>query len=128
MRDGEACRFSDIDLARACLIRDLKHDLGANDPGGENRTALEVQFDSPELGKRASAFSTHLTVGADPERIALDRLAAQLPLTQRYPSHLQRVLQPAHEMLVAAGLLRDAAFRQQQREWFVDYVLAQRAG
>jgi plasmid replication initiation protein len=61
-------------------------------------------------------------------RIALDRLAAQLPLTQRYPSHLQRVLQPAHEMLVAAGLLRDAAFRQQQREWFVDYVLAQRAG
>jgi chaperone modulatory protein CbpM len=31
LREGEACRFSDIDLARACLIRDLKHDLGAND-------------------------------------------------------------------------------------------------
>src|SRR5256714_542826 len=27
-------------------------------------------------------------------RIELDRLAEQLPLTQRYPSHLQRVLQP----------------------------------
>ena len=61
-------------------------------------------------------------------RIPLDRLAEQLPLTQRYPSHLQRVLQPAHEMLVASGLLRDAAFRQISRAWFVDYVLASRAG
>ena len=57
-------------------------------------------------------------------RIALEPLAEQLPLTQRYPSHLQRVLQPAHEMLVASGILRDAAVRQQQREWYVDYVLA----
>jgi plasmid replication initiation protein len=61
-------------------------------------------------------------------RIPLDRLAEQLPLTQRYPSHLQRVLQPAHEMLLASGLLRDAAFRQISRAWFVDYVLASRAG
>ena len=28
--------------------------------------------------------------------------------------------------LLAAGLVRDAAIRQQQREWFVDYVLALR--
>lgn len=61
-------------------------------------------------------------------RIPLARLAEQLPLTQRYPSHLQRVLQPAHEMLIASGLLRDAAFRQLSRSWFVDYVLASRAG
>jgi len=59
-------------------------------------------------------------------RIALDRLAEQLPLAQRYPSHLQRVLQPAHEMLLAAGLARDIAVRQYRREWFVDYVLASR--
>lgn len=59
-------------------------------------------------------------------RIALDQLAEQLPLAQRYPSHLQRVLQPAHQMLIAAGLARDIAFRQQRREWFVDYVLASR--
>lgn len=59
-------------------------------------------------------------------RVALAQLAEQLPLAQRYPSHLQRVLQPAHEMLVAAGLLRDAAVRQHRREWFVDYVLAAR--
>lgn len=61
-------------------------------------------------------------------RIPLDRLAEQLPLTQRFPSHLQRVLQPAHEMLLASGLLRNAGFRQISRAWFVDYVLASRAG
>jgi plasmid replication initiation protein len=60
-------------------------------------------------------------------RVPLSSLAEQLPLTQRYPSHLQRVLQPAHEMLLAAGLLRDAAFRQLNRDWLVDYVLASRA-
>ena len=59
-------------------------------------------------------------------RIGLDRLAEQLPLAQRYPSHLQRVLQPAHDMLVEQGVLRNAAIRQQQREWYVDYVLGSR--
>ncbi len=59
-------------------------------------------------------------------RVALDRLRDQLPLTQRYPSHLQRVLQPAHDMLKEAGVIREAVVRQQHREWFVDYVLAGR--
>lgn len=59
-------------------------------------------------------------------RVGLAQLAEQLPLAQRYPSHLQRVLQPAHEMLLAGGLLRDAVVRQHQREWYVDYVLASR--
>jgi plasmid replication initiation protein len=60
-------------------------------------------------------------------RVGLLGLADLLPLTQRYPSHLQRVLQPAHEMLLAAGMVRDVAVRQINREWFVDYVLASRA-
>jgi len=59
-------------------------------------------------------------------RVALERLAEQMPLTQRYPSHLQRVLQPAHEMLLAAGIVRDVAVRQVRRQWHVDYVLASR--
>jgi len=59
-------------------------------------------------------------------RVKLAELAELLPLTQRYPSHLQRVLQPAHEMLLAAGLLRDVVVRQHLREWYVDYVLAAR--
>jgi plasmid replication initiation protein len=57
-------------------------------------------------------------------RVSLERLKELLPLMQRYPSHLQRVLQPAHEMLESAGIVRSASVRQQQREWFVDYVLA----
>lgn len=59
-------------------------------------------------------------------RTPLDKLAEQLPLAQRYPSHLQRVLQPAHEMLIQRGILRNAVIRQQQREWFVDYMLGSR--
>ncbi|HVZ49561.1 MAG TPA: replication initiator protein A [Gemmatimonadaceae bacterium] len=59
-------------------------------------------------------------------RVGLERLADQLPLIQRYPSHLQRVLQPAHEMLVAAGVLRSATFVQEGRTWLVEYVLSPR--
>ncbi len=59
-------------------------------------------------------------------RIPLERLAEHLPLTQRYPSHLQRVLQPAHEMLLSAGLVRDIGIRQYDRVWQVDYVLGSR--
>ena len=65
--------------------------------------------------------------GALAWRVSLDRLREQLPLSQHYPSHLQRVLQPAHEMLQATGVIREAVVRQQQREWFVDYMLGRRA-
>lgn len=60
-------------------------------------------------------------------RVSLERLRDMLPLVQKYPSHLQRVLQPAHVMLVEAGLVRDATFKQHRREWFAEYVLASRA-
>jgi len=53
--------------------------------------------------------------------LPLERLAEYLPLTQRYPSHLQRVLQPAHEMLVAAGIIARARFLHQGRAWSVAY-------
>jgi plasmid replication initiation protein len=59
-------------------------------------------------------------------RVSLERLRDMLPLVQRYPSHLQRVLQPAHVMLLEAGLVRDVGFRQQNREWHAEYVLASR--
>jgi plasmid replication initiation protein len=60
-------------------------------------------------------------------RIGLEALAEQMPLVQRYPSHLQRVLQPAHQMLIAAGLVRDAKVQHIDRRWVVDYVLAVRS-
>lgn len=55
--------------------------------------------------------------------VPLDRLAEMLPLAQRYPSHLQRVLQPAHEMLLAAGVLRNATIAPHEKAWAVDYQL-----
>jgi hypothetical protein len=57
-------------------------------------------------------------------RAPLERWAERLPLAQRYPSHLQRVLTPAHDMLVAAELLRSAAFVQEGRSWWVEYAPA----
>lgn len=60
-------------------------------------------------------------------RVSLERLRDMLPLVQKYPSHLQRVLQPAHVMLIEAGLVRDAGFKQHRREWNAEYVLASRA-
>jgi len=61
--------------------------------------------------------------GATSCRVPLERWAEQLPLSQRYPSHLQRVLQPAHEMLLAAGIVRTAAIKQEGREWSVEYTM-----
>lgn len=58
-------------------------------------------------------------------QVPLERLAEQLPLTQRYPSHLQRVLQPAHEMLLAAGVLRSVIVAQEDKVWQVTYQLAE---
>lgn len=55
-------------------------------------------------------------------RWPLEQWADRLPLTQRYPSHLQRVLQPAHEMLIAAGVVRTAAVVQEGRERWVEYA------
>lgn len=60
-------------------------------------------------------------------RVSLERLRETLPLVQKFPSHLQRVLQPAHVMLHEAGLVRDAGFRQHRREWYAEYVLASRS-
>lgn len=58
--------------------------------------------------------------------VDLERLAEQLPLSQRYPSHLQRVLQPAHEMLIAAGILSSAMISQDDtKNWVVGYHLAE---
>jgi hypothetical protein len=55
-------------------------------------------------------------------RVPLERWAERLPLAQRYPSHLQRVLAPAHDMLVGVSLLRSAAFVQEGRAWWVEYA------
>ncbi|MBA3890774.1 MAG: replication initiator protein A [Gemmatimonadaceae bacterium] len=55
-------------------------------------------------------------------QLPLERLAEQLPLVQRYPSHLARVLQPAHEMLLDCGLVRAAEVRQDAGGWIAEYA------
>jgi plasmid replication initiation protein len=86
-----------------------------------------LQLSSPVARRIYRLLEVARTEGNVTWRVALEHLAQQLPLTQRYPSHLQRVLQPAHDMLREYGLLRDVAVRQQMRRWYVDYVLASRA-
>lgn len=65
--------------------------------------------------------SQRANTGGAAWRPTLEHLAELLPLSQRYPSHLQRVVQPAHEMLLAAGIVRGAKFVQEGRIWYVDY-------
>jgi plasmid replication initiation protein len=86
-----------------------------------------LQLSSPVARRLYRLLEVARMEGTVTWRVGLDQLALQLPLTQRYPSHLQRVLQPAHDMLLNAGLLRDVAVRQHMRRWYVDYVLASRA-
>lgn len=53
--------------------------------------------------------------------VSLERLADHLPLAQRYPSHRQRVLDPAHAVLLEAGVVESAVVRQDGREWVAEY-------
>lgn len=91
-------------------------------------SSLYQSLSSPVARRLYRLLEVARELGMVTWRVALDDLANQLPLAQKYPSHLQRVLQPAHEMLVGAGLVRSASFRQVTRDWFVDYVLASRNG
>jgi plasmid replication initiation protein len=54
-------------------------------------------------------------------RVSVPHLAGMLPLAQRYPSHLQRVLHPAHEMLTAAGLMSGASLTETGEGWAIEY-------
>ena len=88
--------------------------------------AQYMALSSPVARRLYRLFEVAHEERMDSWRVTLSHLAEQLPLAQRYPSHLQRVLQPAHEMLIAAGLLREVTVQQQAREWYVEYTLADR--
>lgn len=76
---------------------------------------------SPVARRLYRLLETVRIEASTPWQLTLERLAELLPLTQRYPSHLQRVLQPAHEMLVAAGIVKRAIVRQEGKVWMVEY-------
>lgn len=83
-----------------------------------------LSLSSPVSRRLYRMIAVAAAEGADVWTVSLAALAEQLPLSQRYPSHLQRVLQPAHEMLVAAGVVREAEFVQDGGAWLVRYVTA----
>ena len=111
--------------ARVVLSATLRHNLAAR-----HVTSISVSryrsLSSPVARRLYRMLEVARADGRLSWRVPLDRLAEQIPLTQRYPSHLQRVLQPAHEMLLSAGLVRDIGIRQYHRQWHADYVLGTR--
>lgn len=112
-------------VARVVLSSVIRENLAA-DHVVSLSAASYWSLDSPVARRLYRLLEVARADGRLTWRIALDKLALQLPLAQRYPSHLQRVLQPAHDMLVEQGILRNAAIRQQHREWYVDYMLGSR--
>jgi plasmid replication initiation protein len=112
-------------VARVVLASAMRDNLAANHAIGISMPCYWA-LGSPVARRLYRLLEVARADGRLTWRVALSQLAEQLPLAQRYPSHLQRVLQPAHDMLVAQGVLRNAAIRQHQRDWFVDYMLGSR--
>lgn len=112
--------------ARVVLSPTLRSNIAA----GHSSMILSSQYfalSSPVARRLYRMIEVSRSEGSLAWRVSLERLAERVPLAQRYPSHLVRVLQPAHEMLLSAGILRSAEIRQQRRAWLVDYVLAGRS-
>ena len=105
--------------ARVVLAAQVRQNISQ-----EHTTSLVAQryfaLSSP-VARRLYRYLEAVRPGTGVHSLSLERLAESLPLTQRYPSHLQRVLQPAHEMLVAGGIVKRAQFRQEGRSWTVEY-------
>lgn len=81
-----------------------------------------VALSSPVARRLYRLLEAHRAEHGEGEwAVSLERLAECLPLSQRFPSHLQRVLQPAHEMLLAGGIVSKARFVQDGRTWRVEY-------
>lgn len=112
--------------ARVTISAPLRANIGAH----HTITISAPRFfalSSPVARRLYRLIEVARATGMSPWRVPLERLAEQLPLIQRFPSHLQRVLQPAHEMLVAAGLLKGASFVQDGKVRFAVYTLGPKA-
>ena len=98
--------------------------LRANLAAGHHTTLVTARYfalTSPVARRLYRLLEARGLAPGAPWEVPLERLAEWLPLTQRFPSHLQRVLQPAHEMLLAAGLVRRATIAPEGRAWTVRY-------
>lgn len=107
--------------ARVTLAHQLRDNIAAGHVSTLNAQKYAA-LSSPVARRLYRLFEArHAEDGSAEWRLTLEHLAERLPLTQKFPSHLQRVLQPAHEMLLAAGLVRAARFLQDGRTWLVEY-------
>jgi plasmid replication initiation protein len=123
--------FSSVPAAEPGVARVVLHPLVRDNIASRHVVTLSLAryfaLQSPVARRLYRLLEIARANGMVTWRVSLERLRDMLPLVQKYPSHLQRVLQPAHVMLVEAGLVRDAGFRQHRREWNAEYVLASRA-
>jgi len=123
--------FATVPAAEPGVARVVLHPLVRDNINGRHVITLSLAryfaLQSPVARRLYRLLEIARANGIVTWRVPLERLRDMLPLVQKYPSHLQRVLQPAHVMLLEAGLVRDAGFRQQRREWHAEYVLASRA-
>lgn len=106
----------------------LAAQLRANIAAGFSITLTSARYQQLSSPVARRLYRVLLVARAEAGRtwqLPLERLAEQLPLSQRYPSHLQRVLQPAHEMLLASGVIRSASIAQMEKTWMVSYQLAE---
>ena len=106
--------------ARVAIAAPLRHNIAAG-----HATTLNAQkyaaLSSPVARRLYRLLEAERPDRGEHWQPTLEELAERLPLTQRYPSHLQRVVQPAHEMLLAAGIVRGARVVQDGRLWSVEY-------
>lgn len=123
--------FAAVPAAEPGVARVVLHPWLRENLSGRHAVTLSLQryyaLQSPVARRLYRLLEIARANGVLSWRVSLERLRETLPLVQKFPSHLQRVLQPAHEMLRETGLVRDAIFRQHNREWYAEYVLASRA-
>ncbi len=102
----------------------LAAQLRANIEAGHTTHILPAQYlglSSPVARRLYRLLAVVVAEGRTRWEVPLHTLAELLPLAQRYPSHLQRVLQPAHEMLVSAGVVQRATLDPEGRQWTAIY-------
>ena len=112
-------------VARVTLSPVVRENIGARHTVGLS-VSRYLALTSPVARRLYRLLEVAREEGRVTWRVTLERLAEQMPLVQRYPSHLQRVLAPAHEILSETGLVRSASFLSEGRERYVEYVLARR--
>lgn len=107
-------------VGRATLAPVIRENIAA---GHRSELSVPAYLDlpSPVARRIYRLLSVARAEGRAALELPLERLADQLPLVQRYPSHLARVLHPAHAMLQSAGVATVAEVRQERSGWIAAY-------